>query len=70
MAEHEVEITLKWENNVSFRVTTKEDDGSVLTLSCMDENGVIATLWPAESDKMERYIRSLMARIGKEMAQP
>lgn len=70
MAEHEIEIVLTWENNKSFEVTTKEDNGDVLVLSRMDENGMIATLWPAEADKMERYIKSLMTRVGKEMAQP
>jgi len=70
VAEHEIEITLKWENNVSFEATTKVDTGEVLTLAKLDENGEIATLWPAMSDLVERYIKSLMTRIGKEMAQP
>lgn len=70
MAEHEIEITLKWENNVSFEATTKEDDGAVLSLARMDENGQIAILWPSQSDCLERYIKSIMARIGKEMAEP
>lgn len=70
MAEHEIEIVLKWENNKSFTATTKEDDGAVLSLAKMDENGQIATLWPSQADCLERYIRALMARIGKEMAQP
>jgi len=70
MAEHEIEIVLTWENTKGFGATSKEDDGPVLTLAKLDENGEIKTLWPAMSDLIERFMKSLMTRIGKEMAQP
>jgi len=69
MPEHKIEIEIKWENDVSFEVTSKEDDGPTLTLIKMDENCCIATLWPAVTDILRRYIRFLMTKIGKDMAQ-
>ena len=70
MADHEIELTLKWENSVSFEMTTKEDAGPVLTIIKMDENGHISALWPAATDLVEKHIRVLMKRIGEEMAAP
>lgn len=67
MAQNEIELTFKWENTVTFEVTAR-DNGSPLTIIKMDENDDIANLWPAASDLVERYMKSLMARIGKEMA--
>lgn len=68
MAETEIEILIKWENNVSFEVTAKENDGPTLTIVKADENGQITILWPALTDVMERYIKAIMARIGQEMS--
>ena len=66
-----IELTLSWENNVSFRVTSKEDGhpAPVLDIIKIDENGHLPELWPAVSDIVERYIKALMNRIGNEMKQ-
>ena len=66
MAEQELEMTFKWENDESFEVIIQED-GEPKTLVKMDENGDIASLWSSVSDLLERYIKSLMTRIGKDM---
>jgi len=68
MASTRIRVDIKWENNVEFEVTCKENDGDTLTVDKVEENGCIAELWPAVTDKVERYIKSVMARIGKEMA--
>ncbi|KKL60916.1 hypothetical protein LCGC14_2200510 [marine sediment metagenome] len=70
MAQKEIEVIFKWENSVSFEVTIKEDANPVLVLIKMEENGDITNLWPAAKDLVERYIRSLMAQVGKEMKAP
>ncbi len=67
MAQNEVELTFKWENDVVFEVDIR-DNQHALTLVKMEENGQISELWPAASDLMERYVKSLMARIGQDMA--
>lgn len=70
MAQSKIELEITWENNVAFTVTTKENAGPVKTLILMDENGEIANLWPSATDLLERYIKSVMAKIGKEMKLP
>ncbi|KKM60905.1 hypothetical protein LCGC14_1537110 [marine sediment metagenome] len=67
MAQNEIELTIKWENNVAFEVTIK-DNQHTLTLVKMEENGDIAHLWPSATDLMERFIKRTMERIGKEMS--
>ncbi|KKM86965.1 hypothetical protein LCGC14_1273690 [marine sediment metagenome] len=67
MAETELEIMVRWENNESFEVTIKEDDGELLTLIKMDENGNISALWPHASAVVAKYIEDLLVRIGAEM---
>ena len=70
MADTKIKMVISWENQKSFHVTIKEDNGDTLDLVKMDENGCIMALWPAMTDIMERYTRSLMQRIGEEMALP
>lgn len=70
MAENEIEVTIKWENGVTFEMTWKENDGPVLTLVKVDENGCIKEMWSAITDVVERCLKATMARIGKDMAQP
>lgn len=67
MAETKVLLEVAWENNVSFEINAKEDDGPVLAVIKTDENGSVDVMWPALTDVVERYIKALMARIGKEM---
>lgn len=66
----EIELKVTWENTASFEVTVKEDAGPVLTVVKADENGNLAAMWPALTDAVERYIKALMSRIGKEMSEP
>ena len=68
MAGTKIELEIKWKNNASFEVTAKENDGETATIVKADENGDLSALWSAFADVMERYIKTLMARIGKDMA--
>ena len=67
MAETEIELKITWENKVAFEVTAKEDAGDTVTVVRAEENGDLQALWPALTDVLERYIKTLMARIGKDM---
>ena len=67
MAEKTQRIVLTWENGVGFQVATKYGDDAALTLVEMDENGHIEVLWPAVTDIVTKYIRTLMGIIGDEM---
>ncbi len=66
MAEKEIEITLKWENNVSFEMTTKEDGGQ-RTVVKADENGHIGDIWPHLEGICKLYILKILKEIGDEM---
>ena len=68
MAETKIELEIKWENNKVFQVLARENGGEIKIVVKAEENGDLTTLWSAFTDVMERYIKTLMARIGKEMA--
>lgn len=68
MAATRIRVDIEWENNESFEITAKEDSGNALTVIKADENGHLAALWSSYTDIMERYIKAVMARVGKEMA--
>lgn len=70
MASTRIRVDIEWENGVQFEVTCKENSGDVLTVDKVEENGCIAALWPAVTDKVERYIKAVMTRVGNEMAKP
>ena len=65
----QIDIRFTWENNNEFEVLSKEGSQDTVTLVRMEENGNISALWPAATDLIERHFKSLMARIGSEMAQ-
>ena len=67
MAAQVQRITISWENGTGFQVATKYGDDAALTLVEMDENGHIDVLWPAVTDIVTKYVRTLMAIIGDEM---
>lgn len=68
MAATRIRVDIEWENNVGFEITAKEGAGSVLTVIKADENGHLAELWSSYTDIVERYIKAIMARVGREMA--
>lgn len=68
--ETRIRIDIIWENNVAFDVAAKENDAKFKTVVRVEENGHISDLWPAVTDTVERYIKALMARIGKDMFSP
>lgn len=70
MAETIITVKFIWDNNVEFKVTTKEDDGATLNVLQMHENGNISALFPAAKDLVDRYIKTLMVRIDGEMKPP
>ncbi len=74
MAKSKLELTFEWENNVNFEVKVKEttpgEPVKNYTVVNSDENNHISATWPALADVVERYMKSLMAKIGKEMLQP
>ncbi len=65
--EHELEITVKWENDKGFSVDAKLDDGDVITISKHEENGDIKVLWPHIQKTLETYWKTTLAHIGEEM---
>jgi len=67
MANHEYELQLKWENGVSFEMTTKYDNGAVFTVVKMDENQSIAILWPYIDKICRSYFNKITGEIGTEM---
>ena len=67
MAATVIDVRIEWENGVAFEVQAQEGSGPVVTIVKAGENGNLAVMWSALTDVTERYIKALMARIGKEM---
>lgn len=67
MAESELEIIFKWENNVSFEMTTKRDAGDISTVVQLDENGHIKELWPSVQSICQTFFSKELKTIGDEM---
>ncbi len=67
MAEQVRLVRLTWENEVGFKMDTKIDAGSYITIIEMDENGNIAQLWPFAQQLCEKYFEKTITGIGTEM---
>ncbi|KKL90373.1 hypothetical protein LCGC14_1905320 [marine sediment metagenome] len=63
-------VRLTWQNGVRFKMDTKLDSGSYITILEMDENGDIGALWPHASQLCEKYFKQQMASIGEAMKAP
>jgi len=72
MAEHELELTLTWENQKAFKMTAKEDGAGSpkITILEIEEDGHIADLWPFLQRACETYFTKQLAKIGFEMEKP
>lgn len=67
MAAKELELTLKWENGVSFEMTSKRDAGDTSTVVMLDENGQLDTLWPNIHKICRTFFIAQLTSIGDEM---
>lgn len=63
----ELEIKIKWENDVSFEITTKRDAGETKTVIKLEENGFINELWPHVEACCKEYFVDELNVIGSEM---
>lgn len=60
-------IRLSWENGVGFKLDTKLDAGSYITILEMDENGNITQLWPSVQQLCEKYFKEAVTVVGTAM---
>ena len=57
-------VRLSWENGVQFKLDTKLNDGSYITIMEMDENGDIAQLWEHAGKLCKKYFETQIDSIG------
>ena len=68
MAAHVRLIKISYENDESFKMETKLDDDSYLTITSMDENGYFEGLWETGvSPLCKKYFEDMLNTIGAEM---
>lgn len=67
MAESELEIKFKWENNVSFEMLSKRDAEAVQTVVKADENTHLALIWSSLQSICQAYFQAELKKIGDEM---
>ena len=67
MAQKELELTLTWENTVSFKLVAKKDGGAAKTIVSLDENGKLGSLWDHVQHICTSYFNAEMDDIGAEM---
>ena len=70
MAEQKMEIVLKWENNVSFEMTSKLNDGNKITTVHADENAHLPDGWSDIESYCKRFFAKQLNKIGEEMKMP
>jgi len=68
MAEKVRLIRLTWENDASFEMETKLDDGDWGTIAQIDENGYFSNLWEMGVVPLcKEYFNQELSTIGSEM---
>ena len=65
--EHEIEITIAYENNVGVKVTEKKDEGDVVIILESDENGHLVHLLPALKKFVQDYAKHILEMVDAEM---
>lgn len=60
-------IRLTWENGVQFKMDTKLNDESYITILEMDENGHLHALWDNAHKLCDTFFHNTMEDIGKVM---
>ncbi len=67
MAEKEIEITLKWENDVSFSMKAKVGQNLPIVVIMTDENSHLADNWGNIASICQNYFAKTLKLIGDEM---
>jgi len=61
-------IRIMWENESSFQMDTRLDDGDWITVESIDENDYFESLWETGTKpKCLKYFASELETIGAEM---
>ena len=69
MAISKLTIDLKWENDNSFGMTSKEGDEEKKTVIRMDENTHLPALWADVTKICYNYLHKVLEQIGNKMKQ-
>jgi len=67
MAEQEMEVTFKWENDVFFSMSTRKNQDERITDIRIEENAHIDTIWSAIQSACIGRVSQILSDIGKEM---
>ena len=67
MAEKQIEITLTWENEVSFVMQLKEPGESYKDVISLEENSNSASIWDNIANICNTTFKNHIAAIGEEM---
>ena len=67
MAEKQIEITLTWQNNVSFLMKLKEHGEEYKDVISLEENSDIASIWDNIAQICNITFRDHVSAIGEEM---
>jgi len=65
--EHELEITIKWQDDVYFQMTGKKDAQDKKQIVRIEENGCLETFWSHISNICKEYLSKQLHDIGEEM---
>lgn len=60
-------IRLSWENGVQFKMDTKLNDESYVTILEMDENGCLVCVWEHAGKLCKKYFDMQIDEIGRIM---
>ena len=64
---NEIELKIKWENNLEFSVQAKVGETEWVTILALEENGCLLSMWPNVQKTLESYWKHVLTGIGKDM---
>ena len=67
MAEQEMEVTFKWENDNFFSMDTKKNDDPKIIDIKVEENAHIYQVWPTIQKACVIRLTQILSDIGEEM---
>lgn len=65
--EHELEMKIKWQDDVFFEVKAKKDAAEWKQIVRIEENGCLQSFWPHISNICKDYLSKQLCDIGEEM---
>lgn len=68
--EHEIEVTIRWENGVGFEIVEKANGGPTITIIKAEEDAEhnLGVFWNKYTAVCSEYFKVFFKRVGEDMS--